>query len=207
MKIWIGSIVLLACQFSARARAEPVKSSPYAADVEGQVGWIAGQHSGGVATGMTGRARYGVLGVGASWQTATTLLQTMGSASLLAGVSLPIGRLRLEAWGEAGWNAYTGVGSNFLADDPGAKALLPFAGGRSTASWRFFKNRRGVEIWAGPSFQYARDLLVVDRTYSFESTGTDWFSGEPYDRLETRTVAVGQTRYSFLATLSASVPL
>jgi hypothetical protein len=181
-------------------------SGPLALDVEGQAGWVQGAQSGGVALGGSARVRYGVLTGGGSLQGATTLFATMGSLSALGGLSLPVGLMRFDALGELGINAYSGVGGNFLRHDPGAHATLPFVGVRAQVLAYVFRNARGGSIWLGPSVQYAQDLSATLRTYSYRDQGTDWFSGENYDRQVTSTVRVGQSRISILVTVGATIP-
>jgi hypothetical protein len=183
------------------------QARPLALELEEQAGWVDGRHSGGASLGFTSRVRYGMLTAGGSVQGATILLGSMGSLSAVAGLSVPIGIVRLDALAEVGMNAYADVGSSFLSRDPGASAVLPFAGVRSSALLRIFRNRRGIEIWLGPSFHYASDLGSSSRTYSYRSQGSGWISGDYHDEWVTRTVEVGQSRYSWLAVISTTVPL
>jgi hypothetical protein len=202
----VGLVFCLAFLGSRSALAEP-GARPLALELEGHAGWMQGRHDGGVALGVTSRVRYGVLTAGGSLQGATTLLSGMGSLSAVAGLSAPLGILRWDALGEAGVNAYTGVGSNFLSGDPGVSAALPFVGARSSVLVRVLRNRRGVDLWVGPSFHYASDLGSTSRTYSYHSQGSDWIFGDARDEWVTRTVHVGQARYSVLAVVSITVPL
>lgn len=187
--------------------AAPPGSRPLALDVEGQVGWVEGDQSGGVDLGATARVRYGVLTAGTSLQGATSVFGGLGIVSGVGGLSLPIGFIRFDALGEFGLNAYAGVRSNFLTHNPGAHATLPFAGARASLLARVFHNGQGRSVWLGPSIQYAKDLYFTTRTYTFRDQGEDWFNGEYYDKLITKTVRVGQTRISILATVAATIPL
>jgi len=189
------------------AHAAAPDSGPLALDVEGQLGWLQGSHSGGVDLGATARLRYGILTAGASIQGATILFGSMGSVSGVAGLSLPVEFIRLDALAEFGLNAYSGVGSNFLSNDPGVRATLPFAGFRTSLLACVFRNARGGSVWLGPSVQYAKDLYSTTRTYTYRDQGESGFSGEYYDRLVTNTVRVGQSRFSILATVSTTIPL
>jgi hypothetical protein len=166
-----------------------------------------GRHSGGLALGVTSRVRYGVLTAGGSLQGATILLGSMGSLSAVAGLSVPLGSVRLDVLAEVGGNAYAGVGSSFLSQDPGARALLPFVGARSAALLLVFRNARGVEVWVGPALQYANDLETTSRTYTYRRQGSGWLFGNDRDEVVTRTVDVGQARYSVLAVVTTTVPL
>jgi hypothetical protein len=192
---------------SRSAYAAPPEARPLALDVEAQVGWVEGDQSGGVDLGATARIRYSVLTAGISLQGATSIFGGLGIVSGVGGLSLPIGFIRFDALGEFGFNAYTGVRSNFWTHDPGAHATLPFAGGRASLLARVFQNNRGRIVWLGPSIQYAKDLYSTTRTYTFRDQGEDWLNGGSYDRLGTSTVRVGQTRISILATIAVTIPL
>ena len=104
-------------------------------------------------------------------------------------------------------NTYTNVGANFLNQDPGAGATLPFVGARTSLLVRILHNSRGLSVWLGPSVHYAADLYSTTRTYTYRNQHQDWFDGNYTDELVTRTVHLGQTRLSFLATMSISLPL
>lgn len=189
------------------ALASAPRARAWALELDAQAGWVEGKHSGGAALGVTSRLRHGVLTAGGSLQGATILLGSMGSLSAVAGLSVPLGRVRLDALAEVGGNAYASVGSNFLSQDPGAGAVLPFVGARSAALLRIFRNARGVELWVGPSFQYANDVETTSRTYTYRRGGGGWLIGDDRDEVVTRTVDIGQARYSVLAVVTTTVPL
>lgn len=200
------SAALLLC-FTRLSYAGSSSSSPLGLEFDSQLGWIQGQHSGGVDEGATVRLRYRVVTAGVGFQGATNLFGIMGSFSTVAGLSIPIELVRLDALAEFGVNGYTGVGSNFLSQDPGASAAIPFVGARTSLLARVLRNGRGFSIWLGPSVQYASDLYSATRTYNYRDKHSDWFTGNSTDELVTRTVRIGQSRWSFLATMSMSLPL
>jgi hypothetical protein len=206
LELALSTLAVVAC-FTRPASADSATARPFALDVEAQSGWMHGKHSGGVTLGFTGRLRYRFLTGGISLQGATNIFGSTGSLSAVAGLSVPLGFLRWDALAEAGWNGYRGVGENFLSGDPGVSAALPFAGVRSSALFRIHQRRQGVGLWLGPSFQYARDLTMVSRTYEYLDQGGGWLFGDARDEWVTRTVTVGQSRYSFLLVLCATVPL
>lgn len=189
------------------AHAAAADPGPLALDVEGQVGWTQGAQSGGATLGGTARIRYGVLTGGVSLQGATTVFGAMGSLSALGGLSLPLGFMRFDALAEAGLDAYSGVGANFLTNSPGASATLPFAGARASLLACLHRTRRGGSVWLGPTFEYAKDLHSTTRTYTYRDQGEDWFDGDQYDNLVTESVRVGQSRVSILATIGGTIPL
>ena len=189
------------------AFADPSGSTPLALEIDNQLGWVQGQHSGGVDGGATVRLRYNVLTAGLGLQGATILFGSMGSASAVAGLSIPVEFVRLDALAEFGVNTYTNVGANFLNQDPGAGATLPFVGARTSLLVRILRNRRGLSVWLGPSVHYATDLYSTTHTYTYRDQHQDWFDNNYTDELVTRTVHIGQTRLSFLATMSISFPL
>lgn len=189
------------------AHAGSSSSAPFALEIDNQGGWVQGQHSGGVDAGSTVRLRYHVLTTGLSLQGATVLLGSMGAASAVTGLSIPVEFLRLDALAELGVNAYAAVGANFMNQDPGTGATLPFAGMRTSLLARVVYNSQGLGVWIGPSIQYAKDLRSITRTYSFRDQHQDWFDNNYTDELVTRTVHIGQSRLSFLATVGISLPL
>jgi hypothetical protein len=135
----LGVMGFLACATPCRA-ADVDHTSNFlsAIELQGFVGHIDGEHSGGFTLGATGRLRYSVLTAGVSVLGATQVLgSTMVASSALGGLTLPLGQIRLDALGEFGANSYSGVGSGFLSDDPGASATLPFAGARIGVLGRF----------------------------------------------------------------------
>lgn len=189
------------------AHAAPPRSTSLAGELDHQLGWVQGQQSGGVAVGATARLRYHVLTAGLSLQGATILFRSMGSVSTVAGVSVPVEFVRLDAFAELGVNAYTHVGSNFLTRDPGAGATLTFAGARASLLVRVAHHRGGLSVWIGPSVHYAEDLSSTTRTYTYRDQHQDWFDGGYTDEMVTRTVRIGQSRVSLLAAVSLSLPL
>jgi hypothetical protein len=66
---------------SRSAYAAPHEARPLALDVEGQVGWVEGDQSGGVDLGATTRIRYSVLTAGISLQGATSIFGGLGVVS------------------------------------------------------------------------------------------------------------------------------
>lgn len=82
------------------ANAGSSSSAPFALEIDNQVGWVQGRHSGGVDAGSTVRFRYHVLTAGLSLQGATILLGSMGAASVVAGLSIPVEFLRFDALAE-----------------------------------------------------------------------------------------------------------
>jgi hypothetical protein len=184
-----------------------VRSAPLALEVDGQLGWVDGQHSGGVDLGATARVRYHVLTVGLSLQGASVGFGSMASAGIVGGVAVPIGFLRLDALAELGLNAYAGVGSNFLRDDPGTGATLPFAGARAALLARLHQKANGASVWLGPAFHYAEDLRSTTSTYTYWDDSANWSTGESSDQWVTESARIGQARYSFLAVASVTLPL
>lgn len=193
--------------YSPVAHAAASGSSPFALELDQQLGWLEGQHSGGIDAGVTVRLRYSVLTAGLNLQGATTLLNSMGVVGTVAGLSVPLEFLRLDTFAALGFNGYTRVGANFLSDDPGAGAVLPFAGVHSALLARVVRNGRGITVWVGPCIEYAKDLSSTARTYTYREQHQDWFDGSYTDELVTRTVHIGQTRFSVLLTTSISFPL
>jgi hypothetical protein len=189
------------------AHAASSSSPPLALEIDNQLGWVQGQHSGGVDLGATVRLRYYVLTAGLSLQGATILFGSMGSASAVAGLSIPVEFVRLDALAELGVNAYADVGSNFMNQDPGTGATLPFVGFRTSLLARIAHNSRGLSVWVGPSVHYAKDLYSTTRTYTYRDQHQDWFDNNYTDELVTRTVHIGQSRVSLLATIGISLPL
>lgn len=94
-----------------------------------------------------------------------------------------------------------------MNQDPGKGATLPFAGIRTSLLARVVHNSRGLDVWIGPSIQYAKDLRSITHTYTFRDQHQDWFGNNYTDELVTRTVHIGQSRLSFLATVGISLPL
>jgi hypothetical protein len=198
-------VVALITSTSRKAIAIDSPSRRRAFEFEGQLGWTDGAQSGGLTGGTVGRLRYGVVTAGAGLQVATVAFTSMASVSTLAGLSLPVGSLRIDALSELGLNAYTGVGSNFLTDDPGASAVLPFLGGRASLLVRAFNTKRG-DIWVGLSTVYAQDLYARTSEYAYRSHGSDWFTGEYYDEQRSSSIEIGQSRFAMLLTTCASLP-
>lgn len=173
--------------------------------VDSQVGWTQGRHNGGATFGVSPLVRYKLLAAGASLQGATTGFNAMGSASALFGFSVPTEFVRVDVLAELGINSYSGVGANFLSQDPGASATLPFAGARSALLVRLFRNSRGQDIWIGPSIHYAKDLRSTGRSYSYHYQGYDWISGTYDDYWETNSVRIGQSRLCYMITVGVSI--
>jgi hypothetical protein len=198
MYLRVAALLLSASQI---ARAE-TSASALSFDPEMQLGWLQGKHSSGLGFGLTARLSYSIFTAGLSAQGAM-LFNAMTSVSAVGGLSIPIGFVRVDALGELGYNAYSAVGADLLGDDPGANARLPFAGARLSLLGRIFRSHTGRSLWLGPAVQYAKDLYTTKRTYTYE--GSDWLSGDDY--VATETVRIGQPRWSFLAVLSASLPM
>jgi hypothetical protein len=178
-----------------------------ALELEGQLGYADGDHTGGVTAAAFARARWRWITAGCGVELSSALFTSVASASAVGGVTIPLGILRFDLLGELGGRAYQGVGSNFLSDDPGAGAILPFAGVRAAWLARIHRSRQGNHVWLGVSGAYGRDLARTTREYSYRRQGTDWFTGEPYDeRVQTR-VDIGQTSYSLLASMGVTLPL
>jgi hypothetical protein len=204
--VTLVSIGLLALPGRAAAQ-QPEREKVLAADLEGQLGWTQGRHSGGVTLGASGRLRYRVLTAGLALQNATIILGSVTTASALAGLTVPLGHhLRLDALGEVGLNAYDGVGSNFLSDDPGTAETLGFVGGRASLLARVHRGQRGTSLWLGISGSYAHDLTKVVRNYSYRSEGTGLIFGERYDYEQSKSVEIGQSRWALLVTGAVRLP-
>jgi hypothetical protein len=198
---------LLSLSVVQLARAESKDSHPLALDADVQLGWVQGKHSGGADAGITARLRYAFLALGLSGQAAHALLGSMASASVVAGVSIPVGFIRFDGLGELGLNTYSSVGAELLGNDPGAGGTLPFAGGRAAVLARVFQSHGGTSLWVGPAVQYATDLRHATVTYTYRDQGQDWFSGDEYDNLVTNSVRLGQSRVSVLMTVNLRLPL
>jgi hypothetical protein len=200
---------VIACASRAAQASPPSsgRSAPLVLEIDGQMGWVDGQHSGGVDLGATARIRYHVLTAGMSLQGATLLFGSMASASAVGGLAIPIGFMRLDALAELGVNAYTSVGSNVLRNDPGAGATLPFVGARLSALARIHRAPNGASVWIGPALQYAEDIRSTTRTYTYRDQSQDWFTGESSDERVTDSVHIGQSRYSLLAVIGVTLPL
>jgi len=178
-----------------------------ALELDGQLGYGDGPHTGGVTAAAFARARWNWITAGCGMELSSAVFTSVLSASAVGGVTFPLGIARFDFLGEIGGHAYHGVGSNFLTDDPGAGAILPFAGVRAALLARIHRNGQGHRVWLGVSGAYGRDLARTTREYSYRRQGTDWFTGEPYDERVRTHVDIGQTRYSLLASMGVTLPL
>lgn len=189
-----------------------------ALELDGHLGWTegcggevftGGEAVGGATVGVAGRGSLHGLTAGLGLQWATALFENLGSASLLAGLGWPapwtppemtVDWLRGYVIGEVGLNAYAGIHRGFLNDDPGTGAVLPFVGVRTSLLVRAHRGKRGRTVWLGFTVGTAEDLETRSKTYAWRDTGTNWFSGAPYDELNTTTVVLGQSRWTLLGT-------
>src|SRR5512145_2263000 len=204
----VGCLVAILALGSTRTvLAQSTSVSSLRLDVEGHLGWTEGQHNGGLTLGITPHIRYKLLTAGVDLKGATIILNSMGSFSAVAGLAIPLEFVRLDAMAELGLSSYAAAGSNFLNNDPGASATLPFAGGRASLLIRVYHTPRGEDVWIGPSIDYAKDLRSTTRTYTYRYQGEDWFNGGYDDYSTTRTVRIGQSRLSYLLTIGVTLPL
>jgi hypothetical protein len=199
----LGVITAIVCG-NAVARADTASLDEFAFELDTHLGWIEGQHSGGPAFALTPRVRYFPFTLGASAQGATVLIDSMGSLSAVGGLCLPLGPLRWDALAELGYNGYEDVGSGLLSDDPGASAVVPFAGARIGLLAPLPASRDGISAWIGISIHYAEDLRSETRTYTY--INSPWFSlwADP-DQEITRTVRMGQSRLSMLVAVTVAL--
>lgn len=205
---WVGCLAAILVLGSTRTLlAQSTSVSSLRLDVEGHLGWTEGQHSGGFTLGVTTHVRYKLLTAGVDLKGATIIFDSLGAASAVAGLAIPLDFVRIDALAELGINSYDAVGSNFMSHDPGTNATLPFAGGRASLLIRVYRTPRGEDIWIGPSIHYAKDLRSIARTYTYRYQGEDWFNGGYDDYWTTRTVRIGQSRLSYLLTIGVTLPL
>ncbi|MGC4065097.1 MAG: hypothetical protein QM784_10720 [Polyangiaceae bacterium] len=190
---------------TSTALAEPTNSGPIKFDLESPLGWTQGRHSGGVTFGVSGRARYEIFAAGVSLQAATIVLGSMGSASAIAGLSIPLDFVRVDMLAELGLNSYGQVGANFLTEDPGTSATLPFAGVRPALLFRVLHSNRDVDVWVGPSVHYAKDFHSVRRTYTYYDDSPSWFGVASEGHWDTRSVRIGQSRLCYLLTVGVTL--
>jgi len=215
--VFLATLAITAVPAEARAEAAPgataAPASALSLELDGHLGWTDGEQAGGMTVGVAGRALLHGLTAGVSLQGATALLSSLGSASLLAGLAIPDGWmrgavpidwLRIHLLGELGYDAFGGVHRGLLDDDPGTGGVLAFAGLRGALLVRVHRSTRGHALFVGLTTSYAEDLGTLDKTYSWRDTGTNWFSGEPYDELRTTTVVLGQSRLALLATATVA---
>lgn len=184
-------LVLLSCWVSA-AHADPFRIS-----VQKGTGWTQGEHSGGLTFEGIALLHWSVLRLGATGQLATALYNNESALSAVTGVGFG-DPLQVSLLAEAGMHHYSGVGSGFMSDDPGADGGLPFAGGRLLLDYRVTHGRR-VNLALTGGFALNRDLHTLTRHYHY--TESSWFSDETYSAEET--VALGQTQSTI--TLGATV--
>ena len=116
--------------------------------------------------GIDGLLRWQVLaaGIGGEWK--TVLLSNAADAYGSLGLSIPVWNFRFDALGCYGWRYYGDWGTRLLSSDPGASAVLPFAGVRLRATYDLRPNKR-VTVRLGFVFGYDNDLTRrhVDYTY------------------------------------------
>ena len=187
---WWLTLLLLLSAGSAHA-------DPFGVSVQHGYGWTQGEHSGGLTADALALVHWNVLRLGATGQFATFL--GTGESALGAIAGLGFGDpLQVAVLGEAGMHHYSGVGSGFLSEDPGADGALPFAGGKLLMGYRLTRGRR-VNVALVSGFSLNRDLHTLTRHYHYTEIG--WLSGNTYDAEET--VVIGQTQWTL--TLGAAV--
>jgi len=162
------------------------------------VGWTGGSHSGGLTLDGAALIGFHFVEVGASAQFATHIFGTMTVISALAGLGLALDRVRLGLWAECGGEFYRGVGSNFLTEDRGISALVPFVGGRASIAVRIAKIRTRASIWLGLTGIHGADLTSVRKTSVYTNDDNDVVRNQH---------SAGQTRWALLASVSASLDL
>ena len=124
--------------------------------------------------GIDGLLRWQALaaGLGGEWKTVlfANAIDVHGSL----GLSIPVWNFRFDALGCYGWRDYPDWGASLLGGDPGASAVLPFAGVRLRATYDLRPNKR-VTVRLGFVFGYDNDLARrhVDYTYTEQ-----WFFGD-----------------------------
>jgi hypothetical protein len=190
--------IVLAGGLLTESKARADAASSWHAHVATSLGWTQGSHSGGLTIDALGLVGFHVVEAGLAADVATDLFGSSTALSLLGGLGLELDRLRLGLWAECGGVLYTGVGSNFLVEDPGVSALLPFAGARASVALRALRRSGASAVWLGITAMRDSDLHTV--THSSTYTLDD-------NTVATEQHQVGQDRWALLATVSVTAEL
>jgi hypothetical protein len=109
---------------------------------------------------------------------------------------------RFDAFGAVGVHDYSGVGSELFSSDPGASAVVPFAGARVMVSYVFGKGPGHFELGL---LGLAEDDLTRE-TESYDYTETDsFFGGANYPEHATHTVGTSRLGAGLTLTFGSDV--
>jgi hypothetical protein len=185
------------------AGADPSPLPASSADLDANVGFSGGGHSGGPTFGVLARLRHTVLTGGVGLQLTLDRYNSIGTPSTLAGLSLPFGPVRFDALGEFGANAYFPAGTSGESDR--ATVVLPFLGGRVAILGRVVDSQRN-SVWMGVSALYARDLYTTTTDITYHAYEADSPSDVPLFSYSS-TVELGQSRLGMFAVAGLTLPL
>lgn len=131
------------------------------------------------------------------------LFMGLASAGALAGVGFRTrSGVRFDLLGNAGVHSYSGWGGNFLSDDPGASATLPYAGGKVRLSY-VFGHRKG-HFTLGGEFGMDTDLGRKRVQYDYQETD---FLFDDATSIQHGDQTVGGTRTTFLVLLAGTIDI
>ncbi len=127
----------------------------------------------------------------------------LASVGALAGVGFrsPSG-VRFDLLANAGVRSYSGWGGNFLSDDPGASATLPYAGGKFRLSY-LFGHRKG-HFTLGGEFGVDTDLGRKRVQYDYQETD---FLFDDGTSIQHGDQTVGGTRATFVVLLGGTIDM
>jgi hypothetical protein len=192
----LATSLLVAPSLAHAGEAEPSPApSSSASDVRAAAGFgfFAAPVGAGIALDASLLGRRDFLEGGAVVDLGAGIGMSYASVSAAAGLGLaPSAAWRIDLLGQLGADAYAGYGSGLLSSDPGASAVVPFAGARLGAAhrWRVFE--------FGFQSSVASDVAHQHASYSYVDNG---FLGS--GTTQTASHDVGTTRYAAVVTFGA----
>lgn len=204
LRIWVGAAVTAAVLGMTvnHTHAQTNRTVPLAdVRIGFQAGGFVSTRTDGILIGLDAAVRMSIVELGVLLQAGGELFaDNASSVAATGGVSWQMANgLRLHLLGICGARYYGGVGADGLfGDDPGASAVLGYAGATGGASYRFRLSNRRWAPMVGVRASLEEDLARVTREYSYvdDGVGLLWGDGEPTTVTQRR--SIGATRGSLV---------